>query len=258
MKCIKHSLGDYDEIRILPLADLHLGDINCDFTRVQAWIREIRESENTFAVLNGDLMDSAIKSSIGDVYGANLQPMEQLKQCVAIFEPIRDKILAVLPGNHEARIYRSDGLDLTEIMCSQLGIAERYAPASAMLFVRFGRDRLPGHHGRKVLYTIYCVHGTGGGKKEGAKLQRVVDLAAIADADIYLHSHTHMPIVSKMSYFRTDLNNSSVQKVDKLFVNTGSALEWGGYAEVQSYKPASNDTPVIVLSGHRRSMKAIL
>lgn len=258
MKCIKCTLGDFDEIRILPLADLHLGDIHSDARKIQEYIDYIRDNDNVFTIFNGDLMDAAIKSSIGDVYGANLQPMQQLEQCVKLFGDIAPKCLAVLPGNHESRIYRSDGLDLTQIMCNQLGIGDRYAPASAMLFIRFGHDRLPGHHGRKVLYTIYCVHGSGGGKKEGTKLQRVVDLAAITDADCYIHSHTHMPIIAKLSFFRTDLGNSSVQRVDKLFVNTGSTLEWGGYAETQSFKPASNDTPVIVLSGRKRNLRAVL
>lgn len=34
-------------------------------------------------------MDTAIASSIGDTYGANLQPMEQLKHCVKIFNNVR-------------------------------------------------------------------------------------------------------------------------------------------------------------------------
>jgi len=258
MKCIKCTLGDFDEIRILPLADLHLGDIHCDYRKVQEWIREIRENENTFAILNGDLMDTAIVGSLGSPYLAAINPMDQIKECVKIFEPIKEKLLAVMSGNHERRVQRATSLDMTEIMCNQLGIGDRYAPASAMLFIRFGHDRLPGHHRRKVRYTIYCVHGSGGGKKEGAKLQRVVDLAAITDADCYIHSHTHMPIIAKLSYFRTDLGNNSVQKVDKLFVNTGSTLEWGGYAEAQSFKPASNDTPVIVLSGRKRNLRAVL
>ena len=258
MKCIKLNLGDFDEVKILPLADLHLGDINCDFPKIQEWLREIRENPNTFAILNGDLMDSAIAGSVGDTYGANLQPMEQLAQCVKIFEPIKDKILAVLPGNHEARIYRAVGLDMTELMCKQLGIPERYSPTSALLFIRFGKDHGQGRHGRECMYTIYCVHGSGGGKKEGAKLQRVVDLAAIVDADIYCHSHVHMPIISKMGFYRVSMTNNSVQRVDKLFVNTGSALNWGGYAETQSYKPASTETPVITLSGRSKHFKAIL
>ena len=258
MKTISHHLGDFNEIRILPLADLHLGDINVDFKKIQGWLEEIKSNPNTFAILNGDLMDAAIKGSVGDTYGASLQPMEQLHQCVKLFEPIKDKILAVMPGNHEARIYRSDGLDLTAIMCSQLGIGERYSPASALIFVRFGRNRCEGMHGREMHYTIYCVHGSGGGKREGAKLQRVVDLSSIIDADIYVHSHTHMPLIAKASYFRVTMNNSTVQKVDKLFINTGSAMNYGGYGETQSYRHAANETPVIVLDGTRRGMKAVL
>ena len=218
----------------------------------------MHDSSNVFTILNGDLMDAAIKSSIGDTYGASLQPMQQLEQCVRIFEPIKDKILAVLPGNHEARIYRSDGLDLTQIMCNQLGIGDLYSPASALLFIRFGQDRARGHHGRPVLYTIYCVHGSGGGRMEGGKINRLMQLASIVDADIYIHSHVHTPAIVRNAFFRTCPGNNSVEKVEKLFVNTGAALEYGGYGEVQSYKPASLETPIIVLDGSKRRMKAVL
>ena len=259
MTIIKHTLPDYKEISILPLADLHMGDIHCDFKRVMEWIDYVKSNDNVFAILNGDLMDVAIMGSIASksVYVASLNPMEQLQQCVAIFEPIRDKILAVLPGNHELRLM-NDGLDLTEVMCSQLGIVDRYASASALLFVRVGKDKDRTHHQRPVLYTIFVSHGRGGGRKEGGKLQRLVDLSAIVDADIYVHSHTHLPIIAKTSYYRVSGANSTVSKVDKLFVNTSSALEYGAYAELQNYKPNSLDTPVIHLDGTRRKATATL
>jgi len=258
MKVIKHNLGgEFKEINILPLADLHLGDIHADYKRIQSWISYIRDTENTFCILNGDLMDAAIASSIGDTYGASLQPMEQLKECAKIFEPIKDKILAVLPGNHELRIYKSDGLDLTEVMCSQLGIAERYSPTSALLFIRLGKDT--GHnHNRLITYTVYCVHGSGSGRTEGAKVNRLTQLASILDADVYIHSHVHTPAIVKNAYYRVSTTNCSVMKVDKLFVNTASALEYGGYGELQSYKPNSLDTPIIHLDGTRKRATAAL
>ena len=138
MKCIKCDLPYADMIEIHPMADLHLGDMSCDYKSILERIEYIKNTPNAYAILDGDLMDTAIASSIGDTYGANLQPMEQLKQCAKIFEPIKDKILAVLPGNHENRVYKSDGLDMTEIMCNQLGIANRYSPTTALLFIRFG------------------------------------------------------------------------------------------------------------------------
>ena len=258
MKVIKHNLGDIDHAVILPLADLHLGDPHSDFAKIQEWLAYIRDNDDVYCILNGDLMDTAIATSIGDTYGAALQPMEQLRQCVTLFEPIKNKVLAVLPGNHESRIYKNVGLDLTETMCAQLGILERYSPATALLFVRLGADTGVGRRHRPVLYTIYCVHGSGGGRKEGGKLQRLVDLSAICDADIYVHSHTHLPAIAKTGYFRVSSSTSTVQRVDKLFINTSSAIEYGGYGEVQSFKPSSTDTPLIRLDGTKKRATAAL
>ena len=190
MKAIKCDLPFHEQIEIHPMADLHIGDSNCAYKEILERIEYIKNTPNAYCILDGDLMDTAIASSIGDTYAANLQPMEQLKHCVKIFEPIKDKILAVLPGNHENRVYKSDGLDTTELMCSQLGIHGKYSPTTALLFIRFGE----GMHHRKQLYTCYCSHGSGGGKREGGKVNRLADLASIVDADIYIHAHTHLPV----------------------------------------------------------------
>jgi predicted phosphodiesterase len=239
------------------MADLHIGDSQCDFKLILEKIEHIKNTKNAYCILDGDLMDTAIASSIGDTYGANLQPMEQLKQCVKIFEPIKDKILAVLPGNHENRVYKTDGIDITELMCSQLGIYDRYSPTTALLFIRFG-ERKTGHHHRRQLYTVYVTHGSGGGRKEGGKVNRLADLASIVDADIYIHGHTHLPLVFKESFFRVSGANSSVALVDKLFLNTAAYLDYGGYGDKAGFKPASKASPVIYLNGLKREMSAKL
>ena len=256
MKAIKCDLPYAEVIEIHPMADLHIGDSGCDFKMILERIEYIKRTENCYCILDGDLMDTAIASSIGDTYGANLQPMEQLKQCVKIFEPIKNKILAVLPGNHESRVYKSDGLDITELMCSQLGIPEKYSPTTALLFIRFGKQ--PRRHNRPHLYTIYVTHGSGGGRREGGKVNRLADLASIVDADIYIHAHTHLPLIFKESFFRVSGSNSSVALVDKLFVNAAASLNYGGYGDKQGYKPASKCSPVIYLEGTRHNMWAKL
>lgn len=256
MKVIKANLPYAEQIEILPLADLHIGDSLCDYELVKQRIEYIRETPNCYCILDGDLMDTAIASSIGDTYGANLQPMEQLKHCVKIFEPIKHKILAVVPGNHENRIYKSDGLDITEIMCAQLGIIQKYSPTSVFLFIRFGKDK--SGHNRPQLYTLYMAHGSGGGKKEGGKINRLADLAAICDADIYITGHTHLPAIFKESFYRVSGSNSSVALVEKLFCNLGACLNYGGYGDKAGFKPASKATPSIHLSGRERKMWASL
>lgn len=256
MKAIKCTLpDDLDLIEIHPMADLHLGDSQADFKMIMERIEHIKNTPNAYCILGGDLMDTAISSSIGDTYGANLQPMEQLKECVKIFEPIKDKILAVLPGNHENRAYKTDGIDITEIMCAQLGIPERYSPTTALLFIRLGMNK---KLKRRQYYTCYVTHGAGGGRKEGGKINRLADLSMIVDADIYIHGHTHLPAVFRNSFYRVSGSNSSVALVEKLFVNTAAALNYGGYGDRMGYKPASKRSPVIYLDGTKHDMWANL
>ena len=257
MKAIRCDLPCVDRIEIHPMADLHIGDSNCDFKLIMERIEHIKNTANAYCILDGDLMDTAIASSIGDTYGSNLQPMEQLKMCVKIFEPIKDKILAVLPGNHENRVYKTDGLDITEIMCAQLGIPQKYSPTTALLFIRFGKNNGHNKH-RPILYTAYVTHGSGGGRKEGGKVNRLADLAAIVDADIYITGHTHSPLVMKEAFFRVSGSNSSVALVDKLFINTSAWLNYGGYGDKQGFKPTSKKTPVIYLDGTKHDMWAQL
>lgn len=246
------------EIELHILADLHLGDRHCDEALVKKQIEHIRTTENAFVILNGDILNWASKTSISDVYAEILSPMDQIKRYTELFEPVKDKIVAITQGNHENRAYRTEGVDLTCIVARQLGIEERYSPESCIVFFRAGHYAQPGRHGEPVTYTIFCNHGSGGGRKEGAKAIRLADMATIIDADIYIHSHTHMPMAFRQSYFRVCMQNSSVQKVDRLFVNTAAALEYGGYGEAQEYKPASTKTPVIKLSGRRKEFDALV
>ena len=254
MKAIRCDLPYAEQIEIHPMADLHIGDSMCDYKSIMERIEYIKNTENAYCILDGDLMDTAICSSIGDTYGANLQPMEQLKMCVKVFEPIKDKILAVLPGNHENRVYKSDGLDITGLMCAQLGIPDKYSETTALLFIRFGK----GKRNRPMRYTAYVTHGSGGGRKEGGKVNRLADLTSIVGADIYIHAHTHLPIVFKNSFFRACESNSSVALVDKLFVNTAASLNYGGYGDKVGFKPASKRSPVIYLDGLKHDMWAKL
>lgn len=260
MKTIKCDLPYANIIEVHPMGDLHLGDVHCDYKRVMERIDYVLNTDNCYCLLTGDLMDAAIASSVGDTYSASLQPMEQLKQCVKIFKPLADKgkILAVCGGNHEHRIWKQDGIDITALMCTQLGIADRYSETTALLFIRFG-DRGGHHNHRKQRYTLYMSHGSGGGgKREGGKINRLADLASIVDSDIYVMGHTHMPAIIRENFFRVNESTSTVTEIDRLFVNNSAALTFGGYGDTQGFKPASRTSPVIYLSGTERKMWAQL
>ena len=265
MKVIKRDLSrNLTKVEVHTLADLHIGDAHCDLELIKERIKHIAETENAYAILNGDIINNSTKTSIGDVYSEVLTPMEQLERAVELLQPIKDKILCVCNGNHELRTWRMDGIDLLKLICEQLGIGDLYSPTSAVLFLRFGalgvsiKETNGSGQIRMMCYTMYINHGSGGGRKEGAKAIRLADMASIIDTDIYIHAHTHLPMIFKERFHRIDVRNSAVAVVDKLFVNTSAMLKYGGYGEAQEYKPASTDSPVIILSGTKKQFNAHL
>lgn len=259
MRVIKVNLPkDLDNIELHTFADEHIGDELCDMDRLLKRIEYVKNTHNAYCILNGDILDNATKNSVGDAYTQVFNPMEQLETAVKLFEPIKNKILLITHGNHENRTYKSEGINLSALIAAQLGLSDKYTPTSAVLFIRFGQTSGKTHF-RKQRYTIYVLHGSGGGgRREGTKATRLADMASIVDCDIYCHAHTHLPMIMKQGFHRIDLSNSSVSFVDKLFVNTAANLRYGGYGEAGEFKPSSMDTPVIYLSGTKREFSARL
>ena len=100
-----------------------------------------------------------------------------------------------------------------------------------------------------MVYTVYATHGSGGGRKEGGKINRLADLAQIVDADVYIMGHVHTPATFRSGYYRTSMANSTVSYVEKVFVSMASSLNYGGYGSTQGYKPSAKTNPVIYLDG---------
>lgn len=265
MKVIRADLPR--EIEVLELhtfADEHIGDEHSDLKRLLSRIEYVKNTPNAYCILNGDIIDNATKTSIGDTYTQVFNPMEQLAKAVEIFEPIKDKILCITHGNHENRTYKKEGINLSFLLAKQLRLDDRYTPTSAVIFIRVGEasNGLKETNGsgkrRQICYTGYVLHGSGGGRKEGAKAIRLADMASIIDCDFYIHSHTHLPMIIKQAFHRIDERNSKVALVNKLFVNTAANLDYGGYGEAGEFKPSSKDTPVIYMRGSKKEMWAKL
>lgn len=252
----KHELPrDLKEAEIHVLADLHLGDPNCDEKGITERVKRIAETPNAYALLNGDLMNTATKTSVSDIYAETLTPMQQLKRAMYILEPLRGKILGGTIGNHCERIVKADSIDMMELLSRELSFP--YCPDGILVFIKLGE-----HGGKKgyrqITYSIYMTHGTGGARTMGGKMNSVQRMSGVVDADIYVMSHVHTPSVSRESFYRVDVPNCAATPCERLYVVTGSQMDYGGYAQRMIYNPASKLSPVIRLRGDRKQADAVI
>jgi Predicted phosphohydrolases len=266
MKSVRADLSnDIKQLKIIPISDLHIGSPECNQSQVHSYIEQLTNEKDTYCILGGDLIDNAIVGSVGDVYEQQSTPMGQLGMIISLFLPVKDKILAVVQGNHEARSYKQTGIDLMAFFCRELGISDRYDPVGICLFLRFGeveksiyKGKNKQRKGRQLLYTIYLSHGISGGRTAGAKANALERVSNVINADICILGHTHLPMVFKSSIFTVDTVNSGVFEKDITYINMGSTLGYSGYAEKLSLKPSSKANPTLILSGLTKKVEVIL
>lgn len=258
MKCVKIDLPEtIDNLTIEIFSDLHIGSKKCDMDIIRDRIDRVKNNSNTYCILLGDIVNNSTKTSVGDVYDEPLSPMAQVTTAIELFRPIKDKILGCTSGNHERRSYKQDGVDLAYFMCSELGIADRYAYGAELLFIRFGSN--PRDKRRKMCYTLYMTHGDGqGGRLIGGKANGLQRRGRIVDADIVVTGHTHTPFTFREMSYAINYQNNSVREREQVFVNASATLKYEEYAEIYGMSPSSVISPRIVLNGHNRVVTVMI
>lgn len=245
MKFITKDFGNLDYAYVLPLGDMHIGDPAFDskkFIKLRDWILE---NPNVYVILVGDLLNCAIKSSKSEIYNELMNPQQAKKYALELLLPIKERIIGMVAGNHEYRIYRESGTDISEDIADRLDVP--YDMDGLLLNMKF--DPYPELRKGKINYTAYVSHGFGGGCTKGAKINAVSKLSNIVLADIYVTGHVHFMTTFKDSFFIPDTRNGKIDKVTRTFVSAGSFLSWGGYAERMSLAPAKLGAPRIRLAG---------
>lgn len=227
---IIHKL-DGRSIKVYPIADVHLGSKECDLEGFENHLKKIAKERDSYVVLVGDICNNATKDSLSNVYEDVMPPIRQIEKAVELLDPIKDKILGAVGGNHEARSRKAVDLDpMYTIMC-MLGpeYAKLYRSNFAIMRIRLTNGK------SYDSYSIMLIHG----KTENKKRQFAYALEGI---DVLITAHTHTGIVEKPARLVFNQRNSIVVK-ELISITATSWLNWGGYAAAGLYKPVATSSP---------------
>lgn len=232
---------DLDYIIILPLGDVHLGSYFCDVETFEMWLDWIYDNKHVYVVGMGDLMEIGTQYSYG-VFEQNMLSNTQFKKMVEYLKPIakEKRLLGLLEGNHEYRIFKKTGFDVTDIMCDILGC--HYYRRGAYLDIFINKKK------SKRNYTFYCLHGSSMAYTKGGKLNALMRLKDVIEADVYMMGHVHSILHdASTKYIPVRKRGKLVLEFEeKHYILTGAYLKyWGSYAQAKGYPP----------SGHGRSPK---
>lgn len=233
-----------------PISDVHYGAEESNVDLFMQTLERVWEDPDAVAILNGDLIEASTRTSVGSgVYDQKVAAQEQLEWVVDTFTPLakQGRILGVTNGNHEDRVTKATGVDLTRTYAQMLGVP--YFKNGGHFKLRAGDQN----------YHAYFTHGSSGAKLPHTKIKQALDLARFIDADLYGMGHVHELQAHTQEYRRINNKTGAVEIVPKLFVLTGHYLNYeNSYAQAMSMIPSRQGTPRISLRAGERDLRVAL
>jgi len=243
-------------IKVYPVGDLHIGAAECLVSAWKQFKRRLASEPDSYITIGGDMLNNSTRSSVSNIFEETMRPAEQKKWLASQLADVRDKILCVVSGNHEARSGKdADDQPLYDVCC-KLDIEDRYRENAAFLILRMGKKNGDGI--KNPTYTACVTHTTGGGIYTGAAVNRNERFGMIVDGlDILITHHVHKGIVTKPQKILFDSHNKKVTVKDFTCVSGTSWVEYGGYALRKGLQPASNTRQTINLYRDHKQVEVV-
>lgn len=229
--------------------DLHLGHPQCNREKAVTKLKYSLDKHH-YVLGMGDFLECGLCSSVGDsVYKQRLNPQEQMEDMIEMLQPLADAglLLGIHEGNHEQRITKVTGLDVTKNMARILGVP--YLGYAVWHYIKVGNQT----------YSMYSYHGKSGSRFKHTKLKAAVDVAAYFEADIIAMGHVHDLAIETIRRQRVNKRKRTVEERKVHIVLTGAYLEYDKtYAQAAGYPPAGIGSPKIKLNGKKWSIHGAL
>ena len=229
------------QCKVYVLSDLHLG-AKINFSLAKQLVNCVNKQKYALLLCNGDLLEFPDKNVGDSVYNYVKNPQSALDMLYDLLEPVKDKIIGMHQGNHEQRIMKKNGIDITHMLAKQLGVPYLKYSAYTKIIVN------------GIPYIIWSTHGNSGAKKPLSKMRVIENLSYQHDADVYIMGHVHAANARKFNYGYVNSKNEACVK-HKYLVLAGHFLTYkDSYADMMNLLEEGNSYPVITLRGDKKEV----
>ena len=261
-------LRNHNSVRGYLLGDFHLGARAVEKDRIKQTVATIEQDDNCFVMLLGDLVEAISiddKRFDPDAVDPDVVPIDKLFEIVSLevdyasrlLEPIREKIVGSVAGNHEDTIYkRHGGFHPTAMIAKNLGLAYRTFTTQ-----RAGWVNIVGQvQSSRISVPVLIHHGYGGGRTKGNTVNKLANWASqFPDARVVGMGHMHDPnVLSLPPYMR--FRREKLHEQHTLLIAAGAFMrsypEHRSYVEAGALPPKAMTCPHVELeffrTGHSR------
>lgn len=240
---------EWDRATIYFVHDIHYGSELFDADKWMALKKMITADDRAIVMFIGDMMENAIPDSKSDTFTQTVTPQRQKEWVSEQFIDMKDKIAAVVPGNHENnRSTKKCGLYPIYDACMIAGISEKYRDTYAIIDIGVGMRYKDRH--KQNRYVVQIQHR--------AKDIKSCNSADFTDGiDIFAYGHDHDPKDHPRKKIVYDSKNKSIYQRNVETIDCGSFCKYGGYGAKSGYRPQSDKLYRLNISGKSHSIETV-
>ena len=188
-------------------------------------------------VCMGDMIGANSRHSVGAGVYEQITPQKQIEDISEYLKPLADKklIIGYLTGNHESRMKKELGIDISKIVCKELKIPYLGYAGWSLFYVG------------KQSYSMYSTHGASSAILKHTKLKSILDVAKSFEADIVTAGHVHDIIIDSAEYQRVNKKRKIIEIRKSYVIVTGHYYNYGGYAQEKGYPLTKMGSPKVKL-----------
>ena len=250
-------------LRLFPIGDVHMGAVACDLNDFRRLVKLVAEDNDARWLGMGDMGDLIMPSDprwsmdghdwkrlgyTGRVPSTKNLAVEHVKFIKRELEPIADKCLGLLDGNHETAFEKHYFSSPMEEVADAFKVP--HLGYTALVQLNIAQRRHPEYG---WVSNIFAEHGAAGGGTIGNATNSLQRRAAEWEADVYLKGHVHQfGVTSKVAL--SFGGPEKIAKRDRVFMLTGTYLrgyqigvnETTTYSERKGYPPSEIGGGVVV------------
>ena len=238
-------------IKIYTVSDLHIGAAEVLLKAWHDFKKQLLSEPDSYITISGDMMNNGIKNSKTNVYEETMRPRDQKAWLVEQLRDITDKILCVVPGNHEYRSVKEVDDNPLYDVCCKLNIEDKFRENAAILIIRMGNTKGSGL--KNPTYTGCVIHGAGGGATAYARNKKFG--YAFDGLDFLIAGHSHEAMNGTPAKIVIDKHNKRVTIKPFRVIIATAWLDYAGYAMRMQLTPTGHALAELTLCECKKEMK---
>lgn len=186
----------FSNAMLVPMFDLHIGGEGCKLDRLKKIIEFVEKTPNSLVVLGGDVLDNATLFGATNAHTSKVNPDRALDLAVSLLEPIKNKIVCVLAGNHDGTSgARNKDSNMAGAKQLALRLGVKYFPFNAIIELKL-KSKIK-RKKQEIAFRIFATHGSGGASTKASSVDLAFNKGILACSkkniipDMILTGHFH-------------------------------------------------------------------